>query len=104
MMRHIVETIQVSKLYWVQHPEASPVTVPEAFYMATKVSGSFFGKTGSFEPGYGFDALVIDDSSLECGCAFSLKERLERFLYTGDDRQIKARYFGGEEIPEPFRG
>ena len=104
MMRHIVETIQVSKLYWVQHPEASPVTVPEAFYMATKVSGSFFGKTGSFEPGYGFDALVIDDSSLECGCTFSLKERLERFLYTGDDRQIKARYFGGEEIPEPFRG
>jgi guanine deaminase len=104
MMRHITETIRVSKLYWVQHPESSPVTVPEAFYMATKVSGSFFGKTGSFEPGYGFDALVIDDSSLDTGCTFSMKERLERFLYTGDDRQIKTRYFGGKEIPEPFRG
>jgi guanine deaminase len=102
MMRHITETIRVSKLYWIQHPEAAPVTVPEAFYMATKASGAFFGNTGSFEPGYGFDALVIDDRSLDCGCSFSLKERLERFLYTGDDRQIAARYFNGEKIPEPF--
>jgi|WetSurMetagenome_2_1015567.scaffolds.fasta_scaffold53096_2 guanine deaminase len=102
MMRHITETIRVSKLYWVQHPESSPVTVPEAFYMATKASGTFFGKTGSFEPGYGFDALVIDDRSLDCGCSFSLNERLERFLYTGDDRQITVRYFKGKEVPEPF--
>jgi guanine deaminase len=102
MMRHITETIQVSKLYWVQHPESSPITVPESFYMATKASGAVFGKTGSFEPGYGFDALVIDDRSLDCGCAFSLSERLERFLYTGDDRQIVVRYFNGKEVPEPF--
>ena len=35
------------------------------FYMATKGGGAFFGKVGSFEPGYEFDAVVCDDSRLE---------------------------------------
>ena len=34
----------------------------EAFYMATKGRGAFFGKVGSFEAGYEFDAVVMDDS------------------------------------------
>ena len=34
----------------------APVTLEEAFYMATIGGGSFFGKVGSFEKGYEFDA------------------------------------------------
>ena len=32
-------------------------------YLATKGGGAFFGKVGSFEPGYEFDAIVMDDST-----------------------------------------
>ena len=32
----------------------------------------------------------------------TLLERLERFVYLGDDRHIAARYCQGRLIPEPF--
>ena len=69
--------------------------------MATKSAGRFFGQVGSFEPGYDFDALVIDDSELQIDTDYSLLERLERFVYIGDDRQIAARYCQGRLIDEP---
>ena len=68
--------------------------------MATKSAGSFFGRVGSFEPGYEFDALVIDDSVLNFD-DYSLQERLERFVYVGDDRQILYRFCRGKLIEEP---
>ena len=68
--------------------------------MATKSARSFFGKVGSFEPGYEFDALVIDDSCLNHD-HYSLLERLERYIYLGDDRQILHRFCRGKEIIEP---
>lgn len=37
-----------------------PLWFHEAFYLATKGGGQFFGKVGSFERGYAFDALIID--------------------------------------------
>ena len=69
--------------------------------MATKSAGSFFGKVGSFEPGYDFDALVIDDSPLLIDADYTLLQRLERFIYTGDDRNIAERYCRGRLIAEP---
>lgn len=56
------------------------LTLPEVFYIATKSGGSFFGKVGSFEPGYEFDALVIDDTELNHD-NYTLLERLERAFY-----------------------
>ena len=41
-----------------------PLTIVEALWMATKGGGRFFGRVGSFEPGYAFDAVVLDDSAL----------------------------------------
>ena len=67
------------------------------FWMATKSGGSFFGKVGSFEPGYDFDALVIDDHDLYPD-EYTILQRLERFIYTGDDRQIAHRFCRGKEI------
>lgn len=52
---------------------------------------------GSFEKGYLFNALVIDameDPWME----LSAEERMERFCYIGDDRNIKARFIEGREV------
>ena len=100
MFRMIVYAIQVSKMHYQQDHSKPFLTLPEAFWMATKSAGSFFGKVGSFEPGYEFDALVIDDSVLYPD-EYSLPHRLERFIYVGDDRQIAHRFCRGKEVAEP---
>ena len=69
--------------------------------MATKAGGSFFGKVGSFEPGYEFDALVVREG--ESLLDLSVEERLERFIYMGDDRDIEERYVAGRLINRPFQ-
>ncbi|MBP1854245.1 guanine deaminase [Clostridioides mangenotii] len=98
----IVSAIQVSKLWWVKSDkEYDFLTLSEAFYMATKSGGSFFGMVGSFEEGFEFDALVIDDCNLNHD-NYSIIERLERFIYIGDDRNIVDRYVQGNLIKEPI--
>jgi len=97
IFRVMVYSIQVSKARYQLHPELSYLTLSEAFWMATKSAGSFFGQVGSFEPGYEFDALVIDDRNLNHD-HYSLLERLERFIYLGDDRHIEHRFCQGKEI------
>jgi guanine deaminase len=98
MRDHIVMAIEMSKLYWTQHPESIAISFSEAFHMATKAGGSFFGKTGSFEEGFEFDALVIDDRSLETGMQLTLEERLERYVYTGANENIAHKYVCGKRI------
>ena len=93
----MVYAIQVSKMFYQQNHHQPFITLSEAFWMATKSAGSFFGRVGSFEPGYEFDALVIDDSSLNHD-NYSLLHRLERYVYLGDDRQIIHRFCRGKEI------
>ena len=100
MFRMLVYAIQVSKMQYQQNHDKAFLTLPEIFWIATKSAGSFFGKVGSFEPGYDFDALVIDDDILYPD-EYSLIHRLERFIYLGDDRQIVHRFCCGREVPEP---
>ena len=100
MFRMLVYAIQVSKMHYQLDKSKAFLTLPEIFWIATKSAGSFFGKVGSFEPGYEFDALVIDDSVLYPS-EYSLLHRLERFIYVGDDRQILHRFCRGQEVPEP---
>ena len=100
MFRMLVYAIQVSKMHYQQDHNKAFLTLPETFWIATKSAGSFFGKVGSFEPGYDFDALVIDDAVLY-PAEYTLQERLERFIYLGDDRQIEHRFCRGQEIKEP---
>ena len=94
-------TLQMSKMKWVHggHKEAF-LSLSEAFWLATKSGGSFFGKVGSFEPGYAFDALVVDDSDLNFD-NYSIQHRLERYIYLGDDRQLTHRFCQGKEIEAP---
>ena len=100
MFRMLVYAIQVSKMHYQQDKSKAFLTLPEIFWIATKSAGSFFGKVGSFEPGYEFDALVIDDAVLYPS-EYSLLHRLERFIYVGDDRQIVHRFCRGKEVAEP---
>lgn len=89
--------IEASKIYYVLDGTA-PVTSSEVFYLATKGGGSFWGRTGSFEEGYQFDALVLDDSIWQSVNARSSRERIERMIYCGDDRSIICRYLDGSLI------
>ncbi|MHB8962844.1 MAG: guanine deaminase [Saccharofermentanales bacterium] len=97
MARVIVSAIQQSKVMALMNPDTEPLTLEEVFYMATRGGGSFFGKTGSFAKGSPFDALLVDDTQLG-NPGLTLHERLQRFIYTGDDRNITARFVEGKKI------
>ncbi len=97
IFKTMVYAIEFSKLLWASDKNSQFLSLSEAFYIATKGGGSFFGKVGSFESGYDFDALVIDDSELNFD-NYSLLERLEKFIYIGDDRHISHRYVNGKLI------
>lgn len=98
IFRMMVYAIQVSKMHYQRSNHEQPfLSLSEAFWMATKSGGSFFGKVGSFEEGYDFDALVIDDANL-FPADYSILQRLERFIYVGDDRNIVRRFCRGKEV------
>ena len=101
MLRVIQYAIQTSKIHYAQSQGKMPfLSLAEAFFLATKSGGSFFGKVGCFDLGYDFDALVIDDAYLNFD-RYTLPERLERFIYIGDDRDIRMRFCQGRLLPEP---
>ncbi len=97
IFRMMVYAIQISKMHYQRNHALPFLSLSEAFWMATKAGGTFFGKVGSFEKGYDFDALVIDDNTLHPD-EYTTLQRLERFIYIGDDRQIAHRFCQGKEI------
>lgn len=93
---------QVSKVRWVYVDDThEALSTPEVFFIGTKGGGKLFGKVGSFEEGYEFDALVIDDSTIPDINERTLEERIERFIYIGDDRNIEERFVAGKKLAEP---
>jgi guanine deaminase len=98
----MAQAVQASKMNWFYGgKKENCLSMSEAFYMGTKGGGEFFGKVGSFEEGYSFDALVIDDETLGDRDSRSIEERLQRFIYCGDDRNIIKRYVQGKLLSEP---
>lgn len=100
IFRAITDCIQVSKMYW-RHVDQNdkPVTFEEAFYLATKGGGEFFGKVGSFDEGYEFDAIIIDDSKLVSTYELTIRQRLERAAYQAIDMNgIVDKYVRGRKI------
>ncbi len=90
-------TLQASKIYNMYVDKNSPILkTSEVFYLATKGGGKFFGKVGSFEEGYEFDALVINDINTDR----ALDERLQSFIYSGSLENIEKRFCAGKEIKE----
>ena len=99
IFRAMADAIQVSKLRWrLLDDSLKPITLEEAFYMATLGGGSFFGKVGSFEKGYEFDAIVLDDENIRHPQPLTTRERLERLVYLSDERNITEKYVSGNRI------
>ena len=91
--------IQCSKLKWrLEDQSLTPLKVEEAFYLATKGGGEFFGQVGSFEAGYEFDAVVMDDSTLRHPQELTVLERLERLIYLAEDRHMVDKYVAGKKL------
>ena len=97
-------SVQLSKLKAFYEPEGNrSIPFENAFYMATKEGGALFGKVGSLEPGYEFDALVIRNFS-DPFRAIRPEETLERFCYTGNPADILAGFIHGKAVigmPDP---
>ncbi|KAM3467489.1 hypothetical protein MY5147_007922 [Beauveria neobassiana] len=85
----------------------SAVTMEEAFHMATiggaRVVG--FGKEiGDFQVGKQFDALLVDMTNANCSVTAPLEQddtmrtMLEKFIMTGDDRNIARVYVRGRLV------
>lgn len=92
----MAQAIQASKLRWrLQDDTCKPLTVEEAFFLGTKGGGQFFGKVGSFEPGYQFDAVILDDKRLKHPQKLDIKQRLERMIYLADEREVIGKYING---------
>ena len=99
MFKAMSMAVQCSKLRWRLYDQSvEPLTMEEAFYMATKGGGEFFGKVGSFEKGYEFDAVVVDDTSIRTPQKVSVKERLERLMYFADHPAIAAKFINGVKV------
>ena len=99
LFRAMAMAIQCSKLRWrLVDQSLAPLKVEEVFYLATKGGGSFFGRVGSFEPGYQLDALIIKDEQLRQPTTPTLEERLARIIYNEDDRDIVAKFVAGRRV------
>ena len=92
--------IAVSKLYTRYiDAAAKPLTFAEAFDLATRSGGAFFGNVGSFEPGYETDLLVLDDEAEPHPQQLDIPERLERSVYLGIDKnRILTKFAAGERV------
>ena len=96
IFRAMADAIQVSKLRWrLVDDSLEPLTSAEAFYLGTLGGGSFFGRVGTFLPGYACDALVIDDSRYRGLAAQTLADRLDQTIYLSQDRDLVQKFVGG---------
>lgn len=112
MFQAMVDAIHVSKLRTflteegvigldetgVLDTKERPLTVVEAFFMATRGGGQFFGNVGDFSKGRDFDAIVVDDSALLETGPYSLADRLERAVYSWAEVWISAKYVAGKQV------
>lgn len=99
IFKAMADAIKVSKLrYRLLDEKIRPLSLEEAFYMATLGGGEFFGKVGSFEKGYEFDAIIIDDEKLLEEDKFDLKQRLERIVYLSKDEDVVSKFVRGEKV------
>ena len=100
MFSAIAHTVSLSKLRWRCVDESlKPITIPEAIYIATVGGGSFFGKVGTFEPGFEADILVLDDSGIRSTVDLDTQHRLERFCYEANaGGRVDAKFVAGRQI------
>ena len=101
MFRIMTDAVQVSKLRsrFIDSSD-KPLCFSEAFYLASKGGGAFFGKVGSFEPGFDGDILVLDDGAFPSvlRSELSVPERLEMYAYRHSEAPVSAKFIKGRRI------
>ncbi|XP_070161911.1 guanine deaminase isoform X2 [Polyergus mexicanus] len=82
-----------------------PFNYKEVFHMATLGGAkalSIDDKVGNLMPGKDFDALIINlnakNSLLDNFKEYTLEEKLQRFIHSGDDRNIVSVYVRGRKV------
>ena len=98
LVEEMVSAVQASKMRWRYVEEEDPITMTDAFYMATRGGGSFFGNVGSFEEGFEFDAVVIDDSGARTTMDLDVAARLMRIFYLYKECEMTQKYVRGKVI------
>lgn len=99
IFKAMADAISVSKLRWrLVDQNYAPITVAEAFYLGTIGGGKFFGKVGSFESGYEFDAIVVDDSRYTVQNQWDDLQRLEKTIYLSYDFDVIHKYVQGRKL------
>ena len=100
LFRVMQDAIGVSKLRWrLKDDSDSPLTTSEAFFLASKGGGAFFGKVGSFEAGFDADFSVLDESLINTPLdGLSVSERLEMYIYRAADKPVFAKYIKGKKV------
>lgn len=101
-MRHaIINSIQLS----LENEEIEPLTYTEVFYLATLGGAKALTinkQVGNFVPGKYFDALIVDLSLHPCNVNLlekpTLKNLLQKFVYTADDRNIVQVFVAGRSV------
>jgi len=96
MPHEIVRAIEISKIRSLYHPEETPLKLCEAFYLATKAGGAFFGQTGSLETGCSADFLITDIPDFQQDR--TVEEQLQYFIYHGTAQDIREVYVNGRSI------
>ncbi len=100
MFAAVKDAVQVSKLYRIYADKnAKPLTFREAFYLATKGGGKFFGRVAGFEEDFEFGAIVLDDSKIPKSDEMTIEQRLESAVYGSLDLfGISAKYVNGVKL------
>lgn len=97
MFRVMVSAMQLSRIVSLYEPY-EPLATAEAFYLATKGGGGLFERTGSFEKGYYFNALVLDDTIADPFTVENPVNRFQKILYKGAPACIVERFCRGKKI------
>ncbi len=99
MLRIAADTVDVSKLRWrLVDDRLKPLTVAEAFALASRGGGEYFGKVGAFDEGFEADVVVLDDSAIRGVVPMSIEDRMERAVYLSENCKITKKLIAGMEV------
>lgn len=100
------QSLQVSNILALDRDQDyQRITYKEAFRMATLGGAKVLNmedRIGNFEIDKEFDALLIDvsapGSAIDIFSKDTVEDKVQKFIYTGDDRNIARVYVAGHRI------
>lgn len=115
MLDAIRQAIVASTVTALRHKEGgsgeagpAPLSYKEALYLATMGSAQVLNMdkvVGSLEVGKKLDVLVVDvdspGSAIDCFGREDVEERVQKWLFLGDDRNLHAIYVDGRQVKAP---